>query len=134
MCKLLTRGKPKSIIDQCFKDTRYRIHAIEATGRLIHRELMKLCKDDSNSILMSQDSAKLQTFSWSNVLDEAKIHCPSLLYLLRLLTITRTPRSNTDAIIGFILSILCKFRRPSMNLPQKIISLILYNGHSSKQV
>ena len=42
---------------------------------------------------------------------------------------------HTDAVIGLIVTLLAKHRRPQLSLFQKIIvSLILYSGHCSKKV
>ena len=44
------------------------------------------------------------------------------------------PRRNTDSIVAVITSIICKHRRSSSCLIQRIISLILCIGHAGKQV
>ena len=41
---------------------------------------------------------------------------------------------NHDAIIGVLVSIICRHRRPAASLLQRLISLILYSGHASKRV
>ena len=59
---------------------------------------------------------------------EMESKAPTLLSLL-----TRKPRKHTEDVI-VIASIFCKHRRPSACQLQRTISLILYAGHSSKQV
>ncbi len=55
-------------------------------------------------------------------------------YSLTAATKTRTKRTNQEAVIGMCFAIIIKHRNPTLNLLQKIISLVLYSGHSSKQV
>ena len=59
---------------------------------------------------------------------------PTLLALLEFCTYTRKPRVNRMAVLGMCVALLLKFSFHKMCLVQKIISLILYAGHSGKQV
>ena len=104
---------------------------------LVASEIKVLCSLSFNSVLRSADVNDLKTFSWKKVLSEAKNCAPTLLQLLESCTrprIGRSPNPNRKAIIGLCICILCRYRCPSMSLFQKIISLILYAGHSAKQV
>ena len=67
-------------------------------------------------------------------MDEMKTRAPTLLYILESCTETRKVRKNKEAIVGLITAILCKHRRPSASLLQRIVSIILYSGHASKRV
>ena len=76
-----------------------------------------------------------ETFSWDAVVSELKIHCPTLFSLLLRCTATfRAPRKNRMAVIGVVCSILCKNRRQSVCMFQRIVSAVLYSGHASKSV
>ena len=68
------------------------------------------------------------------VLQELHVHAHNLLHLLNSITSTKTDRDNQKAIIGMCASILLKHRYSKMSLVQKIVSVILYAGHTSKQV
>ena len=68
------------------------------------------------------------------VLQELHVHAPNLLHLLNSITSTKTDRDNQKAIIGMCASILLKHHYSKMSLVQKIVSVILYAGHTSKQV
>ena len=67
-------------------------------------------------------------------MDEMKTRPPTLLSILESCTETRKVRMNKEAIVGLIIAILCKHRRPSASLLQQIVSVILYSGHASKRV
>ena len=57
-----------------------------------------------------------------------------LLSILLDATRTRVPRANLHIVIGTCVAILLKHRNPKASLLQKIVSLVLYAGHASKQV
>lgn len=65
---------------------------------------------------------------------EISTRAPVLLRILTAATKTRKDRPNQFTVIGMCFALILKHRNPSLNLIQKIISLILYAGHSSKQV
>ena len=48
--------------------------------------------------------------------------------------IPSTSRCNPAAIVGICVSILAKASQPKACLVQRLVSLILYAGHASKQV
>ena len=87
-----------------------------------------------DSILQSRDLYHLKHFKWSMLLEELSTHCPVLATILELTTKTKTARSNTNAVVGMCVALLTSHRNSRMNLIQKITSLILYAGGTSKQV
>lgn len=98
------------------------------------KEVRGMTSDKVESVLRSQDADSLKTFHWDTLLQELSTFAPILRMLLAAATKTRVPRSNTDTVIGVCAAILLNHKNPRMNLVQKINSLILYAGHSSKQV
>ena len=76
----------------------------------------------------------LKEFTWDKLFEELSFNAPILLSILRDCTQTRRPRTNRSAVIGMCFAILLKYRYLKMNLIQKIISMILYAGDSTKQV
>ena len=68
------------------------------------------------------------------MLKEMRENAPTLFSILMSALKTRTKRKNTDEIILVLLSIICKHQRNSSCLLQSIVSMVLYTGHSSKQV
>lgn len=114
-----------------------RANVIAEVGKILVSEVQALCSDSFQSVLRSKDVNDLKTFTWDRVLSEAQDCAPTLLQLLESCTRPASgglPKPNRKAIIGLCICILCRYRRPSMSLFQKIISLILYSGHSAKQV
>ena len=95
-----------------------------------------MCSDRVSSVLLSSIPSDIMSFKWNKLIDEMRLHAPTLLCLLECCTATKGYRIvECKAVIGLCTAILCKYRRERANILQKIISLILYSGrHSSKQV
>ncbi len=119
---------------ELFKDPVSRRYMIKKMGIVMRHELKSMCSERVNSILSSQCSSHLHQFTWDKLLQELSVNAPVFLSTLLSLTQTRQPRMNRDAIIGMCSAILLKFRFSKMSTIQKLISLILYAGHSGKQV
>ena len=109
---------------------------VSKLGKMVQMEIKKLCSDDISTMLLNARSVELTSFSWESLLSEARTIAPTLSCLLDFSTRKKTSRSNhtSNALIGFILSLLAKYNRPRVCLIQKIISIILNAGHTSKQV
>ena len=132
--KSLTRGNWKAVISRNMKDPVKQQYIIECVGRVLKYELQRFCSDSVPSILRSNSIEHIKDFQWAQVIDEAKERMPVLLRVLKKCTETPTQRENENAIIGLIISLLAKLRRPQASLFQKVVSLILYSGHCSKRV
>ena len=105
------------------------LHIVKAMGTSLRHEIAKLCSDNACFI-----NSCLKEFSWEHLLDEAKMLAPTLIQLLYSCTKTRKLRTNQNAVIGALIGIMCKNRRPTSSLFQQLVSLILYSGHTSKRV
>ena len=92
------------------------------------------CSDKADSILQSKATKAMEEFCWNDVIGEMKLRAPTLLSLLQSCTRTKKARRNMNCVIGLIAALLCKHRRPSASLVQRLISVILYSGHASKRV
>lgn len=92
------------------------------------------CSRNVQSILQNKDAKALKDFSWEKLTNELAANAPTLFHELQGCTITRAPRVNRDATIGMCAAILLRYRHNRMNLLQRILSLILHAGHSSKLV
>ena len=106
-----------------------------------------MCSNKSDSILRSRDPKNLRNFDCDSVISEMEKYTPTLLKILKEVTKPHKKRkkqahkrndrassNKQNAIIATSAAILCKNHNLSMCLLQKIISLILQAGHSSKQV
>ena len=124
LCKSLARGSHFALAQKCLRDHRVKKYITKGFGTLLRKEIAAHCSSDGS----------LTSLKWDDVLQLMKVKAPTLLPLLQRCTETRTPRPNQKAIVGTLALILCKHRRPSSSILQKIVSLILYTGHASKKV
>lgn len=85
------------------------------------------------SFLGSGSIDDLNQFQWDRLHRELSTEAPILLSILINATKTRVPRPNSHIIVGTCVSLLLKHRNPKMSLLQKMISIVLYAGHASKQ-
>lgn len=134
MGKAVARGSRKQVISECMKDHRMKMYTIQLIGQTLRREMAALCSEHANSMLRDQTASALTGFTWGKLYDELTVQAPTMLALLESCTLTRKPRLNRTAIVGMCAALLLKFRFHKMCLVQKIISLIMYPGHSGKQV
>ena len=122
------------VATECLEDTSLRQYILRRLGRRVRTEFTQLQSLAVNSVMRQQSKESLVDFKWSSIIEEIKLHAPTLYEFLKACTVTRTPRPNRESIIGMCAAILCKFRSPEMSAAQKTVSLILYSGHSSKKV
>ena len=128
---LVTRGKPSSVAKFCLSNPPYCVEILTALGNIIAGEVKQLCSDAVDSILRRKDLSSLKCFSWSEIIEEAKVHAP---FMHNLLFNCSPDHQHKEYILGFIISLICSLQWKNINLPQRVISLILYAGHCSKQV
>ena len=110
---------------------------MKVMGRVLRSEVAAITSDDFSSITRNKSKESVKNFAHivNTIISELKSKAPTLLSILQSCLKTRKrQQENSDAIVTVIASILCKHRRPSACIIQRIISLLLYSGHSSKQV
>ena len=134
ICKPLARGNRVALARRCLKDLPIRKHITKGVGLLLQREVASMCSDKADSILRSKTTKAMEEFCWNDVIGEMKLRAPTLLSLLQSCTRTKKARKNVNCVIGLIAALLCKHRRPSASLVQRLISVTLYSGHASKRV
>jgi hypothetical protein len=83
---------------------------------------------------MAPANKDLLCFDWGSILKTSMTHSPWLYQILAVSLKSNNPRKNLQPIITMIISLLTYFRNPAVNTLQKIVSVILYSGHCSKQV
>ena len=76
----------------------------------------------------------LISLDFDQIFEEMNSKTPTLLTLLKNCLKTKTPRSNGKIMLAMTAGIIFKHRRSSCSLLQRVISLVLYAGHSAKQV
>ena len=134
ICKPLIRRSRCALARQCLKDPVTRRFITKGVGLSLRHEVAKLCSDKVSSVLQDKSVEALETFSWEAIIEEMKNRAPTLLSVLDSCTETRKPRKNRKAVTGIITAILCKHRRPTFSLLQRLLSVVLYSGHASKCV
>ena len=130
--KCVTRKSNKSVANECMKSDDIRKYILLRLGIILRQEIKSMCSKHVNSIL--QQSISEVSFSWELLISELSTHAPLLFRLLTECTKTRSQRRNRNAVIGICSAILLKYRYMNMSMVQKIVSVILYTGHSSKMV
>ena len=133
MGRAAARNSKYALVTEVFKNEAYREYVLKKIGVLVRRELTLIYSEHEKSILSSQSPAVLHEFTWDVLLNELSSNAPVFFSILNSCTRTRKRRYNQNAVIGICSAILLKFRSPMMNVVQKILSLILYAGHSRKQ-
>ncbi len=119
-----------SLARRCLENENIRHCVLNGVCRMVHKEIATLCSDLVPSVLRDKSPELLKSFQWKCLLDELESHAP----ILKSCIGVRRPASQQQAVIGVITAILCKNRRNSASLVQRIISVILYSGHASKMV
>ena len=136
--KKLARWGSSSAVGECLEDPDIRQEVVTALGDMVEKELKQLCSKKVNSIQRTTSAETIKQFNWSSIITEARVHAPILLQLLSTLSAKKSRKKKPDkshsSVIGVLLCVLCKHRNPSMMLFQRVLSLILYAGHSAKQV
>ena len=131
LTRLIIRGKPSSVAKYCLSDRTYTRGFITELSKILKQEIKNTCSVKVQSILRSKEPYSLESFIWDKVTSEAETHAPLLFNLLVNCTVEQPSQMQ---VIGYIIAILCNLKWNQMNLPQKLISLILYAGNCSKQV
>lgn len=132
--KAIARKSHKTIAVGSLKNPCTREHILKALGKELAKKIKVMASDRAKSILQSQNPEHLKQFTWDMLLHELSTYAPLLKSLLFSVARTRVAQSNTDAVVGMCAAILINHRNSEMSLIQKINSLILYAGHTSKQV
>ena len=122
------------MVDQCFADDEARSHILHKISRITQSELKTMCSMGASSVFQDRSSEAIRTFKWKSFLSEVQTHAPVLYQILMTCTKTKQPRANLVGVVGMCVAMLLKYRSDRMSLIHKIIGLILYMGHSGKQV
>lgn len=136
-------SKRESIARQVMKDKRIRSKVVEIMSTDAGKEMKKLCSKKVNSVLRKRDFSTIQTFNIQAVIKEMEEHAPSVLTILRGCLLGRKPSKqkkmksriiDIDLLVSVCCALLLRGRSQRMNLLQRIISIVLYCGHTSKRV
>ena len=134
MGKAIARKSKKTVSAEALKDQVTKKYVLKMLGNELAKEVRDMASDSGNSILQSQNPDHLERFTWDKLLGGLSMFAPVLKSLLSSATSAKVHHSSTDAVIGLCAAIFIKHCNSNVNLVQKINSLIVYAGHSSKQV
>lgn len=134
MGKALARRSKKTLALECMKNEGVKKYILRLVGKIVHTEMKKLCSERGDSVLQNRDPALLKTFTWKTVKHETTAHAPVLVEILQSTGIRGKNRLNFDAVVSLCVALLARNRNPRMNLVSKVLSLILYAGHSAREV
>lgn len=138
LAKHVARGNRLAIARDCIRDPDLRRNITRTMAQLLREEVKALCSDRVMSVLRGKPHSNLTSFTWDTLLSEMQQHAPTLLGLLTVCTRKGKWKESTinksKAVIGLCTALLCKLHHPGMSLVQKLLSVILYTGHSSKKV
>ena len=130
----IARKSKKTVAQEALRDPITKLCIVKMLGKELRQEVKTMSSQGANSILKSPNTEHLKEFTWDMILSELSKFAPLLKSLLCFATKTRTPRSNTDAVIGMCAAMMFKHQNRNMNLVQRINSLVLYAGHAPKKV
>ena len=130
--KAIAHKSFKKLADECLSDKRKGYYIVSKIGREIRTEMKNLCS--KQSVLCSQSADHLRDFHYNNIYAKIKEKASCFFTFLMEATKTRTPRHNRIAVVCLCAMVVLKLRFKKINLLQKVVSLILYSGHCSKQV
>ncbi len=129
--KTLGRRCQQSFAKHAYRDRAIRGYMLQQLSRDCKAEIKKLCS--TGSVLLKREKDDLTTFTWKSFLEAVQESAPTIVLLLQSCIPTTTCLDH-QAIVGVCVAILAKSRRSSACLVQRIVSLVLYAGHCSKQV
>lgn len=132
--KAVARRSKKTIAVEAMKDNAVQKHILKLVGDIVHAEMKKLCSQSVQSVLLKSDPETLKSFTWQSLKSELSAHTPVLKGILESTGVKSRNGPNFDAVICFCVALLARSRNLKMSLVAKIISLILYAGHTSKEV
>ena len=138
------RGSPRTIALQAMANAAVKKQIFKVIKQAIQKEIAILCRKSSESLLRKTSLEVLCNFSWERVSEEIGSTCPTFHAVLdacvdvrrqrQRIPILKPRRCSNEVVVGVCAAIILRHRNHHMNLLQRLISLILHNGHSSKQV
>lgn len=133
--KYVGRGKRQMIAKAVVENVALRQEVVHQVCKAYRKEIMKICSDSHDSILRMKSKVALEHFTWERVWLELKNNAPLLVMLFhQLFPAHKKEDQSTMMAICVCISILLQAQSNKINLVQAMISLLLRNGHATKQV
>ena len=145
LARSIGRLNYRSVARQAMKVPKIRAKVMVILAADIQKELTIMCAKKRKSILHGATPESVKSFSWGILLSELDTFAPTFTKVLRgIVQVKRRVRiankgrkswrPSEEAVVGVCAAIMLRNRNVHMNLLQRIVSLILHNGHASKQV
>ena len=146
LAKSIGRHDPNSIARQVMSHSRVKTAVIKKMSRVVCREMEDMCKINTHSILRDSSPETLKAFNWDVLIHELNSKAPTFIQLLQGFLHTKKRRRSyrcppkksnqtpEKIVIGVCASIILRHRNIHMNLLQRLVSVVLYSGHTNKQV
>ena len=144
IAKGVARHSQRTIARQTLLNLKCRRHVLDILRRDIQKEMTTLCSSDSKSVLRESSLEALSSFTWDKLTNELSAKAPTLYSVLdacvnvkrkgKAPAESKSRHSSTSSVLGMCAAIILRNRHHHMNLVQRMVSLILHSGHSSKQV
>ena len=148
--KVLTRGVARTnfrcVAKQAMIVPKIKKHVLNMLKRDIQSDIKHMCSVTTGSILQESSVDAAGKFSWTMLQTEVKHSAPTLFAVLEACVDvkrrknpvkqrkTKKRTSSNVTIFGICAAIILRHRNHHMNLLQRMVSLALHSGHSSKQV
>lgn len=128
--KALARNCTSAYVKHTITSTANQKYVIRNVKSLVQKEVTELCR---NSTLLMRSKEDLQNFSFETVTNEIARKAPVLSEVLGSCVPIRS-HLERNVLSAVCIGILCKSKRPSASLLQRLCSISLYTAHCSKQV
>lgn len=131
------------------KVAKIRHEVLKVLAADVQRELTRVTARNTKSLFRDSSLESVQSFSWDAAATELETQAPLLTAVLRGIVCVKrrvrvrklrrrkkqaSHRPSDTAVLCICAAIMLRHRNVHMNMLQRIVSLILYNGHASKQV
>ena len=141
--KSVGRRNSRSVARQVVNHRHIREHVLRQLGRLIRKDMERMCNTKRPSMLRKGTLEAMKSFCWEDFEKELESNSPLFCQVLRE-CVTRKRRKaskrgrsyavNDSTVIGVCAAILLRHRNANMNLVQRIVSALMYSGHAPKMV
>lgn len=134
ICKPLIRRHFQSFAKKSVQNPTARKAVVNSIGSILNKEVTAMCSNKFPSVMRCKPKQISVNINFTSIIKELESQAPTLLSIMKSCLKTKTPRGNVSLVVAMITALICKHRRSSCSLLQRVVSLILYAGHSAKQV
>ena len=142
IAKSVGRRNSNAVARQVVKHRRIRECIVRELGKLIRKDMKKICSKKVSSMLRKSTAEAMKSFAWADFTKELEDTSPIFYRILkecvdrkrRKVSKRKTNTIDDTTVIGMCAALLLRHRNANMNLVQRIISVLLYSGHAPKKV